>query len=281
MTNKEESFKDINAELLDAQKAWVDEIVKSDNTRRELKDRDSKGRYYDMLSFPFYFGISQEYMNSSKKKIMIVGQETGGGFDFLNSENEKTIKENKPEISQQWTYAYNDEQRHCVINTSPFWWFVRAINDYKKDGVFPFITCYNNVDKIHFSKLNNHTLNIDSLPLSYSAEKLFSAKYKFKGEEKPLLLREIQILKTHKLLDAIVFVTGPYYDQTMGLALGLSKGEKALKHIRPTENHPLQRISELEGWENRLFWTYHPNYLRLKQKEQIVLSELFEHLSCL
>ena len=97
---KRNKFKEINAELLEAQIAWFNKIVDTDSTRRKLSSRDSKGRCYDTLSFPFYFGVSEEYVNSTQKKIMIIGQETGGGFSFLNAKDEKTIAENAPRKSQ-------------------------------------------------------------------------------------------------------------------------------------------------------------------------------------
>lgn len=278
---KEELYRDINAKLLEAQIGWFNKIVITEDTRSKLSLPDRKKRDYDHLSFPFYFGVSQEYVNSSKKKIMIVGQETGSGFSFLNSEDGKTKEENAPIKSQEWTYTYNDKQwRGISANHSPFWGFVRSINAFNEYSSY--ITCYNNVDKIHFSRINPKTNNIDPLPLTYKAEEIFSSVYDFNGVKAPLLFREIQILKEcneRSQLDGIVFVTGPYYDQTMGLALDLVKGKNTLKHYRPTEDEPIKDISEIVKLEGiKVFWTYHPNYLRLKQKEEQVLKALFERL---
>ena len=270
------SYQEINGELLDAQKAWEKILVDGDSSIKQLKDPDSKGRCFNTLSFPFYFGISDKYGESHKKKIMIIGQETGGGFDFRNSNNEKIKADNKPEASQKWTYTYNEDQRVNGSNQSPFWSFIRHIN------AFPdCISCYNNVDKIHFSKISEgDTTNSNSIipiPLSYKAEKLFSASFDFNGEIKPLLLREICILKRYNLLDAIVFTTGPYYDQTMEWALGLNR--KTLRAWRPTDDTPLRDVSEeIQLAGIKVFWTYHPNYLRLKRKESMVLDTLFKQI---
>lgn len=269
--------REINQTLLKMQIAWRKALVESDDTKKKLNSNKNEDKRYNRLSFPFYFGVSQEYVDSyNKNRIMIIGQETGGGFDFFNSENEAIKRENEPEISQRWTIQYNEKQignNNRERNNSPFWGFTRAINAIPNS-----ITCYNNVDKIHFSRANEAKSFVEPIPLSYQAESIFSSRYLIENEELPLplLRREINLLHEESMLDYVIFVTGPYYAMSMELALGIE--EHALG-CKPSLHDPIVDITNKVGIEGiHFFWTYHPNYLRQKRKEADVIARLANHI---
>lgn len=268
--------KSVNEKLLDEQIYWVNNILKEyineqnpellyDGSDKKRKEKNQK------LSHPFYMGLSKEYLSAeADKRIMIIGQEAGGygtiddgtaEYGFIEA-TEKS-KTNAPENSQKWAVAYLQKQLYDMYdelpacydeiqkNTSPFWEFFRKLNK-------RYALCWNNLDKVYFGKT-----------LSYTAEEYLSKQYERNGKKQSLLEREIGLANPQ----AVIFVTGPYYDRSMEVAFG--KGGEISKY-RPTVDKLITDVSEVLNLCNgvKAFWTYHPMYLNC----QATLDEIVDNL---
>lgn len=75
-----EIIKNKNTEILSAQKEWYNNImvpyINNQFTKREVSLYASENEKYNdvKISCPFCMGLTDEYINSHNKKIMIVGQ---------------------------------------------------------------------------------------------------------------------------------------------------------------------------------------------------------------
>lgn len=254
------SVDDVNAELLNEQKYWVDNVLGKYIKDRKSITYGSEGKRKDnKLSHPFYMGISQQFFNADKdKRIMIIGQEAGGygtiddgtaEYSFIEASAKS--RTNAPENSQKWAIAYLQKQLYdrydglpdCYNeikrNTSPFWEFFRKMNSHG------FQLCWNNLDKVYFGKT-----------LSYTAEKYLSAQYRHNGKKQSLLQREIGLADPY----AVILVTGPYYDLSMEAAFDKNSG---ISKYRPTVDNLIVDITRIVNFNNgvRVYWTYHPMFL--------------------
>lgn len=222
----------INETLLEEQLIWEKIIYKPFLEGKE-----------GVISVPFSLGVTEEYLDSDKR-LMIVGQETddfGTNYDGwkLPAIQEWDIKY----LEQQLYRKHSDEFKY---NKSPFWQFFRYL---EKDG---FVPCWNNVDKAHMYE-NGHT---KALPYEY--EYLLSAPYESEHGYYGLLKKEMIIAKPN----AIVFITGPYYDESICTAFGLDK--RSLVHRRPNMACPVSEIADILQLPVPALWTYHPNFLNFK-----------------
>lgn len=203
-------MKQTNERLLEAITEW-ERIV--------LSDYKSKSK--NPLSYTFYMGLSEEYLNNSggKKRVMVIGREPLGYR--ADETDEHCAEKNTPTNSQLWSIAYTVKQTYgediplpdcynsgLTSNSSAFWHLFRWLNQ------AGFVPCWNNVDKVSFEKTGK---------LSCEAEKELSRAYKTEhdGQEKSLLLREIEIAEP----DMILFVTGKEYCVSMETALGFDLDE--------------------------------------------------------
>lgn len=203
------------------------------------------------LSYPFYMGLSEEYLFNfeGKKRIMVIGREARG----CEHERDNAEEKNQPENSQQWAIAYIKKQVYgkdvdlpkCYnkieYNNSAFWLFFRLL---KEEG---FVPCWNNVDKVYFEKTGK---------LTESAEKVLSSAYTVGDEKqaKSLLVREIEIADP----DIIIFVTGASYKVTMQTAL---KGEDVNFDMLPSfeKDGCLIKLGTVAG--KPTYWINHPQGL--------------------
>lgn len=219
----------LNKELLEIQEQWNQCVlfpyIESHNDH--------------ILSRPFYFGVSDEYMGSPKK-IMIVGQETR---DYGSYHDDWPM----PDI-QKWGIDYLRRQLWSVrsedfkYNRSGFWKLFRC---FEKCGYVP---CWNNIDKIHQQKGMASTIR-----LTDDHKRVFCRQYG--NDNKSLLRREIEIVKP----DAVVFITGPKYHVSMTESLGLPEG--SLDEEKPTREYFCREITKKAGLGMPTFWAYHPSYL--------------------
>lgn len=246
-------MKHVNEVLLSIQKEWLSEIV---------APFMSKG-YKEQFSRPFHFGVSEQ-LDTNKKLIMIIGQEADRFWKF---EDEKIT----PEYTQRWCVGYFEKQvfnttfkEFDEFNASPFWHFFRMLH---KNGVE---LCWNNIDKLHRYKTEiiNGVSTECTETLTVEYEKQLSVQY---GDDKQSLLqREIEVVKP----DAVVFVTGPYYQDTMCTAFGVK--DAVLRSTKPTMNDPCIEISAILGLDIPAFWTYHPRFLVMHSFVDYTVAKILE-----
>ncbi len=60
--------------------------------------------------------------------------------------------------------------------------------------------------------------------------------------------------------NAVIFVTGPYYHESMALAIGVE--DDVLCDKKPSKHHYCQDITNLLNLGIPTFWSYHPAYLQ-------------------
>ena len=124
----------MNSELNVYQRVWFQRVFEP-----FVRDNSEKN-----ISYPFYLGVSEKYINS-KRRIMIVGQETRG---FTSFKPDWSIEE-----TQRWAIDYVDYQLHYSNdqelkdkfkrrNSSTFWSFFKL---FSKADIVP---SWNNIDKL-------------------------------------------------------------------------------------------------------------------------------------
>lgn len=223
----------MNDKLNDIQTIWFNEIFKP-----YIRNNPNLN-----ISYPFFTGVSDEYIKS-QKRIMIVGQETNGWNVF---KEDWTIKD-----SRDWAIDYlNFQLKYCNYqdlkeifkrrNSSPFWSFFKAFSN---DGIVP---CWNNIDKAQ-RKFGNQT---KALTVEIEAE----LNKTITSLNTTLFLKEIEITKP----DIIIFITGPNYQFTMEKALQLE--QDTLRDFKPTHNNGCVDITNQVKLDTPTFWTYHPRHI--------------------
>ena len=159
---------DLNKQLQQVQIEWNDKIV---------EPFFIKGNDYN-LSRPFYMGLPHEYINSSRR-IMIIGQETKDFGLYDDDWSMMSIRE--------WCIGYLRRQLWEIdkgkygYNRSAFWKLFRA---FEKHGFTP---CWNNIDKIQ------RTIDNRTVSLTNELEAHFCKQYG--SDNKSLIQREIEICK--------------------------------------------------------------------------------------
>ena len=228
----------MNEELYKFQKEWFDTIFEP-----YIKENPNAN-----ITYPFFTGVPEQYVNSNKR-IMIIGQETRGWGIY---KPDWTLKD-----SRQWTVDYlcyqlrydTDavyKERFGRRNSSPFWSFFKLFSNH---GIVP---CWNNVDKAQ--------RNIDGKTKSLTEEIEIALNQKLPHSNNTLLQKEIEVLKPN----AIVFITVPSYVVTMEKALGLR--ENTLAEYKPTIDNGCVDITNIVHTEIPTFWTYHPRFIVSKKK---------------
>lgn len=223
----------MNKELNKYQKEWLVKIFEP-----YIKENPNTN-----ISYPFFTGVSEQYVDSNKR-IMIIGQETNGWNIY---KPDWTIED-----SRKWTVDYLGYQlKYCTDaehkekfgrrNSSPFWSFFKVFSN---EGIVP---CWNNVDKAQ--------RNICGKTASLTEEIEMVLNQKLPHINKTLLQKEIEIL----MPNTIVFITGPSYRVTMEKALDLK--ENTLLEYEPTPDNGCVDISNVVNLGIPTFWTYHPRYI--------------------
>lgn len=225
-----------------------------------------KNKNTTIYSLPFVSGMLAEH----KQTIMIIGQEARIYDHFTEYSNPQKLISDR----QNWTLGYlsrqlykNDDYKnyyneYIKYNRSPFWNFFRRFKE-------NYNIVWSNLDKVHtFTKGDVKALNIE--------DEVALNQRNLNG--KSILEREIEIIQP----DVVIFITGPNYQQSMETALGLDKGilQNFAQKMKITQNElPITSIKEcgnqLFDASNKVFWTYHPNYLNYKKK----LSSCIEHIN--
>ena len=227
---------------------------------RKIYDQWETGNEYeakDEHSKMFRIGFPEEYLSNGKPMIMYVGQEVRDGESSKNWSNNKKKGEGK---DQQWVRRYTELQLYDIPmegdkkNNSAFWSFARALknNNYN--------VLWNNLDKFHtpgpgrIDKRESPKLNTP-----YGQENL------------SILQREIAVLKP----DIIVFAIGSQERYVLSFAAAMGVEIAKLWPYKPTLSDPVQEITEeLQLSGTRVFWCYHPAYLRRKHLENCVVNNI-------
>ncbi|MCH5157281.1 MAG: hypothetical protein J1G02_05355 [Clostridiales bacterium] len=236
----------INEKLLVAQQEW----------KSKMYDYILKGNK-GQISCPFSCGVSDKYLESDKK-VMIIGQEAVGLTCEYDTWNLISMQKwNTDYLERQLDICHNEYK----WNKSPFWQFIRKLNN---AGCFP---CWNNLEKVvryecgkRFNCYEGKGENRKAVYYLYDAEREMLNQKCIDG--RTLLQKEIEITQP----DVIIFAVGardPYYN-AIELAFGLQEGQ--LKNFYPKVskeiNRPCSEISAVLGLNVLTYWTYHPRYLR-------------------
>ena len=257
----------MNEKLLEVQKKWEEQCYKV--LKKEYDDNEEeKGK----LSCAFSFGVSDRYIQSDKR-IMIVGQEANGHtFD-----DKKWCLKNWQDWAVEYLnfQVYKEPAKKYEIdpNYSPFWQFFRAFWD-KADG---YDVCWNNLDKVRRYTLSDEGKWLErKLPYdeNNTERKILNRKI-FDG--KSLLQKEIEIVNP----DCVIFAIGkknPYYHTLCDAFFHQGNAYDMLLKNYPTLGSPVVEISKKLGLEMPAFYTYHPNFLRIKGKFDEVVNKIKEEL---
>ena len=229
----------MNARLLQLQEEWT----------ATLLEPYVRANPDAALSQPYCLGLSQEYLDSNHR-VMIVGQETRGFGSYSDDWSAHEI--------QAWCVGYLRRQLwgegEDTYNHSPFWQFFRLL---AREGYAP---CWNNVDKIHRPGGGKIAR------LSREQERALCGAYG--AALASLLQREVALCAP----DAVVFITGPQYCYPMSLCLGVE--ESALWQQRPTTHTPIVDIRATASLGCPTFWTYHPAFLNRRRILQQVATQI-------
>lgn len=232
----------VNERLLDAIREW------------EERCSFSRVAQENSLSRPFVCSVSERYLRA-RRRIMIVGQETKDFPLYSDDWPEEHI--------QAWGVAYLERQLWNVgsgkYNRSAFWKLFRYV-----EQAVGFCPCWNNVDKAQ------RVIEGKAVPLTAALEAALNGVFLSSG--RTLLQEEIAITRP----DALLFITGPYYSQSMAAALGLS--EHALDELRPTVDRLCSDVSAVSGLELPVLWTYHPTFLNRNEKRCRCFSRAMEEI---
>lgn len=240
-----------NSKLLELQEQWNQNVLFP-----YVENLDN-----NILSRPFYFGVSEEYLES-KHKIMIVGQETRDYGHYNHDWPMPAIQKWGVDYlrRQLWKSGTEEFIKGHKYNRSGFWTLFRS---FLKRGYVP---CWNNIDKIQQAKGMASTIR-----LSNEHKRIFCRQY---GEDnKSLLQREIELVKP----DVVLFITGPNYHVSMTESLGLVEG--ALEELKPNRTKVCREITKEAGLGMPAFWAYHPSYLNRIHKISVCVQFVLDSLS--
>ena len=181
------------------------------------------------LSAPFLPSIDSNFA-SAKFKLIVVGQQTNGWCGFWNAWRRKPTDEIVAELTAVHANFYNGEGRQRP--------FFRALDELVS-GLAP-------VGASKAGCLWTNTLPFDNdkkTPL-LELQKLFGRA--------SLLAGVIQFANP----DAVVFLTGPYYDEA------LVEQFSDLKRLAISNNDRILSRLESSAFPTATYRTYHPSYLR-------------------
>ena len=295
-----------NARSLAAHKEWYSKVMLPYISKELTSDGVRKDESYE-ISCPFCMGLTEEYIESGKTKIMIIGQAARAlGYwskhwkdksadvdDLYNEADDSKEGYYPPKRMQKWANEYLTVQlsghgtQKINYNRSAFWAFFRQLKK-RNDASL----CWDDIDKVHFICSSDDK---SEKALKYKDEVYLSAKY---GDDKlSLLQREIEIANP----DAVIFAIGPTYALSADVALGisgfdytnmqenrLSKRSAEVSKLftdYPNKNNCVVQNEDMQNAVRKLLrredtavlWTYHPSALkRLKLLDEAVykISEI-------
>jgi len=178
---------------------------------------------------PFVPYIFDEY-ESSKIKLMFVGQQTNGGPSIKDLIDQKI---SYPELFEDWVeFKHNDASSKSHYN-SPFWNFIHKVC--KEIGINKLGFVWSNIVKF---ESNN----------SCPRKEIYEIGRKF-FNTMPLEIKAVEP-------DMVVFLTGPNYDWAIKDAFP----EVFFSTVR---NLPIRQFSEVNNFPaKKCFRLHHPRYLR-------------------
>lgn len=295
-----------NARSLAAHKEWYSKVMLPYISKELTSDGVRKDESYE-ISCPFCMGLTEEYIESGKTKIMIIGQAARAlGYwskhwkdksadvdDLYNDADDSKEGYYPPKRMQKWANEYLTVQlsghgtQKINYNRSAFWAFFRQLKK-RNDASL----CWDDIDKVHFICSSDDK---SEKALKYKDEVYLSAKY---GDDKlSLLQREIEIANP----GAVIFAIGPTYALSADVALGISgfdytnmqenRLSKRLAEVSklfkdyPNKNNCVVQNEDMQNAVRKLLrredaavlWTYHPSALkRLKLLDEAVdkISEI-------
>ena len=295
-----------NARSLAAHKEWYSKVMLPYISKELTSDGVRKDESYE-ISCPFCMGLTEEYIESGKTKIMIIGQAARAlGYwskhwkdksadvdDLYNEADDSKEGYYPPKRMQKWANEYLTVQlsghgtQKINYNRSAFWAFFRQLKK-RNDASL----CWDDIDKVHFICSSDDK---SEKALKYKDEVYLSAKY---GDDKlSLLQREIEIANP----DAVIFAIGPTYALSADVALGISgfdytnmqenrlskRSAEVSKLFKdyPNKNNCVVQNEDMQNAVRKLLrredaavlWTYHPSALkRLKLLDEAVdkISEI-------
>lgn len=261
--------KSVNEKLLKIQKEWKEQLY-TPLFEYYNKNREELG----VLSCAFGFGVSDRYIESDKK-IMVVGQEANGhSVDY-----EKWGLENWRDWAVDYlnfqVYGDTSQKWNFTANNSPFWQFLIKLKE-KGYGV-----CWNNLDKVRRYITNNGPEPTESYLLENDDDckiKDRSILHKKIFDGKSLLQKEIEIAEPN----AVVFAVGPKNPYYHSLSLAFFGGDKVDGYLNERgKKYPQLKndryccdIREYLNLDIPAYYTYHPKYLRIKGKLDGVLNKI-------
>lgn len=259
----------MNEELLKVQKEWEKQCYAELKNMYAGKENE-KGE----LSRAFSFGVTEHYVQSDKR-IMIVGQEANGHtFDDKNWRLENWQKWAIEYLNFQ---IYDEKSKYSMTkNSSPFWQFFKYFDE-KGYGV-----CWNNLDKVRRYLFDGKEWVEDYLPYDdKNSERALLNKKLSSGSS--LLKQEIEIAKP----DCVIFAVGPKnpFYHTLCNVLFEQNTEEAynkLLYKYPSTNQPFCNITDELGLGIPAYYTYHPHFLILKKGgfkrvAEDIMNELKKH----
>ncbi len=257
MNENKRSVVGTNEELAKAQTEW----------KEQYYDRLISGQRNIVPSCAFAFGMTDTYMESNKR-VMIVGQQANGH----TTDYEKWCLDSFREWNIRYLLKQTDEDVFDIeckkksgtaandhsyrYNRSAFWQLFR---DMEKGG---FGLAWNNLEKVReYNKGGKEILMESEENLNLLNEPLPSCKAS-------LIKREIQIADPH----FIIFAVGP----RSRYINAINRAFQTQLEGYPTVEQPIIDVTEKLGLDIPAVWTYHPTFLRRSRLyDEVVARVLF------
>lgn len=255
-------FENVNKKLLDVYENWEESLLvpyieyhtvtgyySAEKDIKHERDKNKCLREGTQISCPFYMGLTDDYINSDKKRVMIIGQEARGYGVYTADKNKEGFE---PESSQKWSKCYLSRQtnlqeadRDLKYNASRFWALFRAL---KTD----YALCWTDIDKVYYNKLQDNKDGKYTGTLTYGGEAYLNQKY---GEDnKSILEREIELAEP----DYVVFVIGPNYHVSLEKSFGFEYKKLSEEWNKQVKDKKWCDITNVLAIGKPAVWTYHP-----------------------
>ncbi|WP_416877780.1 hypothetical protein [Litorimonas sp.] len=206
----------------------------------------------DQYDGPFIAEPSDAFLNASPK-ILYVGQEAFGWSPLSSFKGKESLVNLRNH--------YNNFDYGVDYSRSPFWNFHRKI-------IKRFNLCYQSVLWTNLSKFSmSKTKHSASILRSPYVQEIISY-------QQGLLTQEV----IENNINIILFITGPNYDWI------IQQEFPDAKFIKTSNNFPCRQLAQVVLPEHSnivALRTYHPKYLRLKNLEDTIISEIYKSVQSL
>lgn len=227
----------------------------------------------DGYSYMFRMGVTDDYLEPGKFKVLYYGQEC---LRMKEKKNQEWIKNYQTVQRTRNTIPGFDEDGAEGVNRSPFWKFYRQLCEINNNNTS---VLWSNLNKIHLVDPNNKNSSpLDSKGKPNTAKEpirdLNAIKRLDSQYGMPLhsiVQREIECLQP----DLVFFAIGPKERYVTALAASFGIQPEELFPQKPTIARPACRIDNLLKMGIPMIWTYHPAYLnRIHGGFEQVLSKI-------